>query len=153
MAFRGKNPKLEIRPEIFMKKVLIAFCFLTGCSAARHLTGEDMTCLEARDENEPSIFQIDFDSVAVVDQDSLNMRGRISTSAGNALAGASVQFGLWKTVEEGAYFIVREEFIANLDGRFAFATRVRQHEWMVIETLLGNRFFRIADVLSTGHCP
>ncbi len=126
----------------------VAAILMTSCGGVRHLTGKDIQCLEARDENEPSVFQIVFDPVALVAKDSLLLRGGIQTAGGQPLAGASVQFGLWKTVEEGAYFIIRREFTADLDGRFEIATRVQDHEWMVVETVLGNRFFRISQIFA-----
>lgn len=131
-----------------MKHTFLLYFFITsifvGCSQIRYLKHEEIMAVETRDEQAISKMIICYEQVKIdTKNDSLQMAGRTLSTDSLPLPGVRLQFGIWKTVDEGSYFIIREEFLSDSAGRFDLRTKMFQDEWMVIESEIGTRFFDI----------
>ena len=134
-----------------MKHAFLLYFFITsifvGCSQIRYLKHEEIMAVETRDEQVESKMIICFNQVKIdTKNDSLQMAGRTLSTDSLSLPGVRLQFGIWKTVDEGSYFIIREEFLSDSAGRFEFRTKILPDEGMVLESEIGTRFFDIRSV-------
>ncbi len=124
--------------------VVLITCIFTACSQTRNLKYGEIMALETRDEQTVSKVIICFERLVIgMKNDSLQMGGRTFTTDSLPLPGVRIQFGVWKTADEGTYFIIREEFLSDSAGRFDLRTKIFPDEWMVIESETGTRFFDI----------
>ncbi len=120
---------------------------LWNCTGVIRISHEEMLELETRDENSPVKMVIRFDRVMIgLRDDSLRIGGQVFTPDHKSIPYVHVQFGIWKTAEEGSYFIIRKEFLSDSAGNFDIRTDILNDEWMVFESEAETRFFSISSV-------
>ncbi len=128
----------------FVISILISAMIVSACSATRELNQANIISLETRDESNVEKMIIRFDRVTIgTRNDSLRISGKTMTVEHKPIPGVHIQFGVWKTSEEGSYFIIREEFLTDTTGSFDVRTHVQADEWMVFESDVETRFFDI----------
>lgn len=128
----------------FVIALLISAVIVSSCSVTRELSQSDIISLETRDESNAEKMIIRFDRVTIgTRNDSLRISGKTMTAERKPVPGVHIQFGEWKTAEEGSYFIIREEFLTDTTGVFDVRTQVQADEWMVFESEVETRFFDI----------
>ncbi|MBX7150956.1 hypothetical protein K1X84_04910 [bacterium] len=137
-----------------MKSLAAAFCMcaLLSCSSNHYLTHENWNCIENQSDGTDKMI-LKFENASVTTKAaSISLKGFVLKKDQTPMAGARIQFGVWKTVEDGAFFIIREEFESDASGRFDFVTTLQSDEWMVIEYADISRFFEIGQVLRKIEC-
>lgn len=132
---------------------IVCACTLLSCSAHRYVTQENWNCIENEgDGTQKMILKLENAEVDLK-APSIHLKGFVLTKNQEPMAGTRIQFGIWKTVEDGAFFIIREEFEADASGRFDLVTALLSDEWMVIEHADVSRFFEISRALGKIECP
>lgn len=137
-----------------MKLLAAIVCVsLLSCSAHRYVTQRNWSCIENEgDGTEKMILKFE-NAMVNTKAPSIHLKGFVLSKNQEPMAGARIQFGIWKTVEDGAFFIIREEFETDSSGRFDFVTALLSDEWMVVEHADVSRFFEIGRTLGEIECP